>query len=85
MYYFINYDANTDRITISTYRNTGYSGDIGDLAEAVEQQNLCVNCPLDGAKDTLEDGSYWNGMSISQETLETIHFEISQFEASNSS
>lgn len=77
---FINYDVNAG-LSINSFRKAGATaGDIGDLAEAVTNGNECVCCDLGGAKDALEDGSYWQGSSVSQDAIEEIHSLICEYE-----
>jgi hypothetical protein len=70
---FINYDVN-EGLSIDSFRNANASiGDIADLAMAYQNADENVYCDLEGAKDALEDGSFWDGLSITQETLEILH------------
>lgn len=70
---FLNYDENSG-LTINTYRNNGYYGDIGDLAQAVDDNSGCVSCTLNQeATRLLTDDEYWRGSSVSTETLEEIY------------
>lgn len=57
--YFINYDADTDHLSISTFRNTGYANsDVLSLVDGIHFSDS-GNCELEGAKEALEDGSIW--------------------------
>lgn len=84
MSYFLNYNTNTG-LSIDTGRDPNATvGDIGDLALAVENGNENITCSVDfgdgeyaSTIDVLESGEYWQGMSISQETLEEIHALVS--------
>lgn len=81
--YFINYNVNTG-INIATYRQpTGYANsDVGGLVDDIlAGRDGC--CPLEGAKDTLEDGYYWQGSDATPEILSEIHDAISAWEAEN--
>lgn len=81
MNYFINYDPNTG-ISINTYRQTnGYANDdvVELVADIVAGRPGC--CPLEGAKDALEDGSLWNDKD--QEAIEAIHNLIQEHEAAH--
>jgi hypothetical protein len=75
---FLNFDVNTG-LSISQ-KPTSTVGDIGDLAVTYQNRDGNISCPLDGAKDTLEDGSFWNGYDATQETLEMIHSFITENE-----
>lgn len=80
---FINYSVNTG-ISINTYRKpSGYANsDIGGLVEdIIAERDGC--CPLEGAKDLLEDGHYWQGSNAPQEILNEIHTAICDWEAEN--
>jgi hypothetical protein len=77
---FLNYDVNTG-LSINSGRIPNASvGDIADLALAYQSGNENVCCQLAGAKDALEDGSFWQGASVTQETLEMIHAFITENE-----
>lgn len=52
--FFINYDADTDRLSIDAFRNEGYANSdivllVGDIHEGVTG-----NAPLEGVKDALK-------------------------------
>lgn len=81
MNYFINYNAQTDHVSINTFRESGgfFRDDIKDLVYDVEIGHSS-SCDLEGAKDALQDGEIWKGSIVKQETLEVIHAAISEFE-----
>lgn len=80
---FINYNVNTG-ISITTHRqvlgvaNSYVTGLVDDI---LAERNGC--CPLDGAKDALEDGTLWTGSDATPEILEEIHSAICEWEAEN--
>lgn len=80
---FINYNVNTG-IRINIHRqvegvaNSYVTGLVDDI---LAERNGC--CPLDGAKDALEDGSLWAGSDATPEILEEIHSAICEWEAEN--
>lgn len=80
---FINYHAPTG--TLSIDEDAGYAvEDIGWLADCIQgttRQSQCASCPLEGAKYALEDGEYWQGSSVTAQTLEEIHNLIIQHES----
>jgi hypothetical protein len=77
---FLNYDVNAG-LSINSGRTSNASvGDIAELALAYQGGTENVCCQLDGAKDALEDGSFWQGTSVTQETLEMIHTFITENE-----
>jgi hypothetical protein len=70
---FINFDVNAG-LSINSFRKPGASvGDVGDLVAAVESGDECVSCDLDGAADALCDGSYLQGLSVSQDAVEQVY------------
>ena len=75
---FINFDS-MKGITINTHRNNGNFGEITDFVDDYQDEIHCC-CPLDGAKEALEDGALWQGSSVTTETLEAIHAAITFFE-----
>lgn len=77
---FINYNVNTG-ISINTYRHaSGYANsDVTGLIDDI-LAGRHGNCPLDGAKDALEDGALWQGSNATQEILEEIHAAICEWE-----
>lgn len=87
MTYFINYDADTDHISINTFRNSGYANsDIGGLAEDLKN-GTSGNAPLDGALEALEDGAFLSTLDSKdgkwgtlQEAVEALHDALSSFQ-----
>ena len=70
---FINYDINSG-LSINSYRKPGFtSGEIGDIAAALDEGAECVCASLDGALDALCDGFYLSGFPVSQESVETVY------------
>ena len=64
---FINFDVDTG-LSINTYRNLGWAnGDVLGLVDDILNGHN-GNCPLDGARDALEDSS-----NATPELLEEIH------------
>ena len=81
MNYFINYDPATG-VAINTYRQpNGYAND--DVVELVDDMvaGRPGNCPLEGAKDALEDGSLWNDED--EHIINQIHNLIQEHEAAH--
>jgi len=68
---FINFDVNNG-LSISDEPDSRLR-EIGNLAEAVTIGDVNVSCPLEGAKEALEDGCYWGGSSVSMEALDEIY------------
>jgi len=60
--------------SVNTYRNpNGYAnndvlGFVDDVFNGVDS-----SCPLEGAREALEDGSLWAGQGHMQETIEGVH------------
>lgn len=81
---FINYDANKG-LSINPYRAPdGYAnGDVGGLVDDIMAERTGC-CPLEGAKNALEDGALWNGSDATPEVLEEIHNAICEYEAQES-
>jgi hypothetical protein len=75
---FLNYNINTGLSITSEPAST--VGDIGDLALTYQNHDGNISCKLDGAKDALEDGSFWQGYNVTAETLEVIHAFITENE-----
>lgn len=80
---FINYNVNTG-ISINTYRQaSGYANsDVNGLVDDI-LAGRDGSCPLDGAKDALEDGYLWAGTDATPEILEEIHSAVCEWEAEN--
>lgn len=78
---FVNFDVNVG-ITVNTYRKPQgyYNDEIGGLVDDI-LADRCGCCPLDGALDVLEDGSYWNGSNATSEILEDLHQIITLYMA----
>lgn len=76
---FLNYDAHTDTVTVNTYRNQGYFGDICDLVENVAR-GISTSCNLEGALDAVRDGAAWAGTNATPAVLEMIDVAICEFE-----
>jgi len=77
---FINYDVNRG-LSINSYRHPSatMSKDVAELVDdIIADQNGC--CPLEGAKDALEDGSVWQGSDATHELLEELHALIRNYE-----
>ena len=63
-------------LSINTYRAPQAAAtDIADIAEAITTESPeCLTCSIDGSEiDVLEDGGYWQGSNVSQESLELLH------------
>lgn len=77
---FINYNANTETLSVNTFRNTGYYNEdvCGMVEDIVTGVNSC--CPLDGALAALEDGAAWAGTNATEEILEMLHDAIVSYE-----
>lgn len=77
---FLNYDVNIG-LSINTFRRpSAWSGDIGDLAIAYQNENECVVCDLAAAKEALESMDYFSGTDVSDETIEKLHDFITENE-----
>ena len=77
MNYFINFDPLTG-FSVTTYRNqVTWCGDVTDLVSDARSNNAAC-CPIDGAKDALEDGSLWE--DDDQETIEDLHNVICRWQ-----
>lgn len=79
---YINFHKPSGSLTIDSNAAHGVE-DIGYLADCLESDGVragCASCPLEGAKDTLEDGEYWQGAHVSPETLEELHALICEYE-----
>jgi hypothetical protein len=80
MKYFINFNVNTG-ISIDTYRgasgyaNSDVAGLVDDIVNGVDG-----NCPLEGAKEALEDGAVWSNSAATPDVLELLHGTITHFE-----
>jgi hypothetical protein len=77
---FLNYDVNAGLSINSGMTPNASVGDIADLAIAYQNGNENVCCQLECAKNALEDGSFWQGTGVTQETLEMIHAFITENE-----
>lgn len=80
---FINYNVNSG-ISINTFRNpNGYANsDVTGLVDDIAaERDGC--CPLEGAKEALEDGTLWQGSNATPEILEALHTAITEYENSN--
>ena len=80
---FLNYNANTETLSINTFRNTGYYNEdvCGMVEDIVTGVNSC--CPLDGALDAVRDGAAWAGTNATTEILEMIDNSICEYDAEN--
>ena len=77
MNYFINFNAQTGRITINRYRNNGMANaDVIGLVEDMEK-GISSTCSVKGALAALEDGSIWN--DDQQEIIENLHATLWEF------
>ena len=76
---FINYNANTETLSINTFRNNGYFND--DVTGLVEDIAVGVSssCDLEGALDAVRDGAAWAGANATTEILEMIDEAICEF------
>lgn len=76
---FINYNANTETLSINTFRNNGYFND--DVTGLVEDIAVGVSssCYLEGALDAVRDGAAWAGTNATTEILEMIDEAICEF------
>ena len=77
---FINYSTNNG-LTIDTFRDPSASvTDIADIASAISSESTeSLTCSIEGNElDVLEDCAYWQGQSVTQEALETLHDLISK-------
>lgn len=80
---FLNYNANTETLSINTFRNNGCLND--DVVGLVEDIAVGVSscCDLDGAIDAVRDGSAWAGTNATTEILEMIDEAICEFYDNN--
>ena len=79
MNWFINYRPEIG-FSVNGWRVPGgyFNDDVLGLVDDVLGE-CAGSCPLDGAKDALEDGSLWaDGM---ENILESLHYAIAPFEA----
>ena len=80
---FLNYNANTETLSINTFRNNGYLND--DVTGLVEDIVVGVSssCDLEGALDAVRDGAAWAGTNATVEILEMIDEAICEYELNN--
>ena len=76
---FLNYDADTDTVTVNTYRNNGWfnhdvKGLVADIAVKIPS---C--CNLEGALDAVRDGEVWAGTNATTKILEMIDTAICEY------
>ena len=78
---FLNYNANTETLSINTFRNNGYFNEdvVGLVEDIVTGVSSC--CNLEGALDAVRDGPAWAGTNATTEILEMIDDCINEYEA----
>lgn len=78
---FINYNSDTDCISLNTFRQPSgyYHGDVTGLVTDILAGISC-SCALEGTKAALEDGSLWQDDDDTQVTIEFLHDLISMHE-----
>ena len=75
---FINFTPERG-LEIRPYRHPKcVAGDITDLVIDLRFRDIAVSCPLDGAKEALEDGRLWK--DDDQEAIEEAHAAILEHE-----
>ena len=80
---FLNYNANTETLSINTFRNQGYyCEDVCDLVESMVS-GVSGSCDLEGALDAVRDGAAWAGTNATTEILEMIDNTICEYELNN--
>lgn len=80
---FLNYNANTETLSVNTFRNNGCHGlDVIDLVESMASGHSAC-CDLDGALDAVRDGAAWAGTNATTEILEMIDTVICEYELGN--
>ena len=80
---FLNYNANTETLSINTFRNPGYYyEEVCDLVESMVS-GVSGSCDLEGALDAVRDGAAWAGTNATTEILEMIDNAICEYELNN--
>lgn len=82
MYYFINYNAPTDHVSVNTYRNpaAAYSSDVEAVIEGILiGQSVCCALRSD-IFDDLGDLAKWEDKDGAQQALDVIRVAVREHE-----